>query len=252
MSLILALETATPVCSVALARDGEILSLLESTAPNAHSSVLTVLIEELFREALLDFSDLAAISVSMGPGSYTGLRIGVAAAKGLCYALDKPLIAVPTLEAMAMGMNYELGMKNEDLNNFQHQSSKAETQKPKPETLLCPMIDARRMEVYCAVFDENLSEIRSTEAEIITEYFFGSLLAEHPVLFAGTGAEKCKELLSNNPNARFLEGFQASARFMIGGSEKRFAEDRFENLAYFEPYYLKDFIAGKPRVKGLR
>jgi tRNA threonylcarbamoyladenosine biosynthesis protein TsaB len=253
MSLILALETATPVCSVALARNGEILALRESTTPNAHSSVLTVFIEDLFREASLQFADLDAISVGMGPGSYTGLRIGVAAAKGLCFALDKPLIAVPTLEAMAAGINYEFKNSSENQGSgIRDQNPKPKTQNPKPETLFCPMIDARRMEVYCSVFDESLKVIRPTEAVVVEENSFDALLSEHRVLFAGTGAEKCRDILSDKPNAFFLENFQASSIFIIPLAEKRFHENRFENLAYFEPYYLKDFIAGKPRVKGLR
>lgn len=241
MPLILALETATPVCSAALARNGEVLALRESAVPNAHSAILTIFIEELFSETSLSFQDLDAISVSMGPGSYTGLRIGVAAAKGLCFALDKPLIAVPTLEAMAEGMK-ETG----------HPASGIRHQPENMKPLYCPMIDARRMEVYCAVYDENLNQIRATEAEIVTENSFGGLLAGHRVLFAGTGAEKCKEILSRKPNAKFLGEFHASARFMIRLSETRLAKKQFENLAYFEPYYLKDFVAGKPRVKGLQ
>lgn len=252
MSLILALETATPVCSVALARDGEILSLRESVAPNAHSSVLTIFIENLFREANLRLADLDAVSVSMGPGSYTGLRIGVAAAKGLCYALGKPLIAIPTLEAMAAGMRDEKrGTKDEFRPVAGDLVSGIETRNPKPETLFCPMIDARRMEVYCAVFDQDLKEIRSTEALVLDTYSFTDLLVKHPIFFAGTGAEKCREILAHDPNAQFLDNFQASARFMIPLSEIRYREKRFEDLAYFEPFYLKDFIAGKPRVKGL-
>ncbi|MBE0646679.1 MAG: tRNA (adenosine(37)-N6)-threonylcarbamoyltransferase complex dimerization subunit type 1 TsaB [Bacteroidales bacterium] len=250
MSLILALETATPVCSVALARDGVILALRESTAPNAHSSVLTVFIEEVFREASLQYSDLDAVSVSMGPGSYTGLRIGVATAKGLCYALDKPMIAVPSLEEMALGMiNYPFPIASPSL---AREGNACQLPTANCQLLFCPMIDARRMEVYCAVFDGDLNEILSTEAEIIDEHSFGSLLAKHPILFAGTGADKCKEVLSHNQNAHFLQGFQASARFMIPLAENRFNEKQFEDLAYFEPFYLKDFVAGKPKVKGLR
>jgi len=248
MSLILALETATPVCSVALARDGEFLSIRESTVPNAHSSVLTVFIEEIFQEVSLHYTDLDAVSVSMGPGSYTGLRIGVAAAKGLCFALDKPLIAVPTLEAMAAGM------KDVFLHLTPDPSPPGEGRKPPLGGLgvFCPLIDARRMEVYCAVFDENLNQVQATEALIVDEHSFTGLLKDHVVLFAGTGAEKCKKVLSHQTNAIFIEGFEASSRFLVTLSEQRFIEQRFENLAYFEPFYLKDFIAGKPHVKGLR
>jgi len=247
MSLILALETATPVCSVALSHYGEILSLRETIALNAHSSVLTVFIEDVFRESSLHYTDLNAVSVSMGPGSYTGLRIGVAAAKGLCYALDKPLIAVPTLEAMAAGMtNYPSPDPSP-----KREGSNCQLPTANCQLLFCPMIDARRMEVYCAVYDENLTEIRPTEAVIVDEHSFDDLLTGHKIIFAGNGAEKCREVLSHQPNISFLEDFQASARFMIPISEKRFHENRFENLAYFEPFYLKNFVAGKPKVKGL-
>ncbi len=228
MSLILAIETATSVCSVALARDGKLLSICEANSPNAHSSILTVLIEEVFREATLRYTDLDALAVSMGPGSYTGLRIGVAVAKGLCYGLDKPLIAISTLKAMAAGI-IASGSQN----------------------LVCPMIDARRMEVYCAVYDENLKTVLSTNARIIEENSFQELLANHILIFAGDGAAKCKQLLSKNPHARFKDNFQTSAQFMISLAEKRFQSNQFEDLAYFEPYYLKDFVAGKPKVKGL-
>lgn len=257
MSLILALETATPVCSVALSRNGEILSLRESSMPNAHSSMLTLLIEELFLEAGLSYSDLDAVAVSMGPGSYTGLRIGVASAKGLCYALDKPLIAVPTLEAMAVGMR-EQGRGSRDegresqIENRNRSKAELGGAKSKIDNLFCPMIDARRMEVYCAVYDTNVKEIQATDAVVVNEDSFRQLLEEHVILFAGTGADKCKTLFLHNPNTLFLENFHASASYMIPLAEKRYHESQFENLAYFEPYYLKDFVAGKPRVKGLK
>jgi len=244
MSLILAIETATSVCSVALARDGNLLSIREVTTPNSHSSILTVLIEELFHEAGLRYANLDAIAVSMGPGSYTGLRIGVAAAKGLCYGLDKPLIAVPTLQSMAAGISGS-SVK------CQVSSVKANNSISKIENFLCPMIDARRMEVYCAVYDENLKEILSTDARIIDGNSFRELLANHILIFAGDGAAKCKPFLAQHPHARFMDDFHTSAQFMISLAEKRFQINQFENLAYFEPYYLKDFVAGKPKVKGL-
>ena len=228
MSLILAIETATSVCSVAFARNGNLLSIREITTPNAHSSILTILIEELFREAGLRYADLDAIAVSMGPGSYTGLRIGVATAKGLCYGLDKPLIAIPTLQAMAIGI---IG------SSIQH--------------LVCPMIDARRMEVYCAVYNEDLGEVFATDARIIDENSFRELLTSHILIFAGDGAAKCKPFLASHPQVRFIDDFQASSQYMISLAEKRFQVNQFEDLAYFEPYYLKDFVAGKPKVKGL-
>jgi tRNA threonylcarbamoyladenosine biosynthesis protein TsaB len=235
MPTLLHIETATSICSVALSRSGKLLSLRESADKNAHSSVLTTFIEECFISSRVQISEIDAIAVSKGPGSYTGLRIGVATAKGLCYALEKPLIAIPTLKSMASGMlNSVLGTRYSVLG-----------------TLLCPMIDARRMEVFSSVFDSKLVEIRETLAEIIGENSFSELLNEHTIFFAGDGAAKCKPFLEENENTYFLDDFQVSARNMIQLAEEKFRSSDFENIAYFEPYYLKDFIAGKPRVKGL-
>ena len=211
------------------------LSLRESTLKNAHSSVLTTFIEEVFNSSGLKPHELDAIAVSEGPGSYTGLRIGVATAKGLCYALDKPLIAISTMKSMATGMlDMQLQTPNSQL-----------------PTLFCPMIDARRMEVFSAVYNSVLEEVRETLAEIITESSFAEILKKHIIVFAGDGAEKCKPYLEKYGNAMFLNNFQTSAKNMISLSETRYLAGDFENLAYFEPRYLKDFIAGKPRVKGL-
>lgn len=248
MAYILNIDTSTSICSVSLSKDGKSLSLRESEAPNTHSSLLTVFIQDVCNEVALDYPDLDAVSVSMGPGSYTGLRIGVAAAKGLCYALDKPLIAIPTLEALAIGMKVSLAGQRclspkEKWNNFLKNDSCS--------PLFCPMIDARRMEVYCAIYQENLKEICPTKAVIVDEYTFNDLLSDYTICFAGNGAEKCLKFLSGKPNTLFIKDFQASAIFMIELAEKRFQENRFEDLAYFEPFYLKDFVAGKPKVKGL-
>jgi tRNA threonylcarbamoyladenosine biosynthesis protein TsaB len=155
----------------------------------------------------------------------------VASAKGLCYALEIPLIAVNTLQAMALGMRKREGEYG---------------------ILYCPMIDARRMEVYCAIYDEKGNEIRETRAEIMDENSLMEYLGKNKVIFAGDGALKCRPLFDHHPNAVFLENFEASSKFMIPLSEEKFFQKKFEDLAYFEPYYLKDFIAGKPRVKGLR
>lgn len=230
MALILCIETATDVCSTALLHDGKILGTRESSIRNAHSAMLTVFIDELIKSSGSLITDLDAIAVSMGPGSYTGLRIGVATAKGLCYALGKPLIAVPTLQAMAAGI-------------------------PPPASriphLTCPMIDARRMEVYCAVYDQEGNELREVRAEIIGEGSFGDLLENNFIVFGGDGAEKCRHLLGAHPNALFLDDFQTSARFMNSQANNKYLQRDFVDLAYFEPFYLKDFVAGKPRVKGL-
>jgi tRNA threonylcarbamoyladenosine biosynthesis protein TsaB len=233
MALILCIETATEVCSVALFRDEVRLGMKESSARNVHSAMLTTFIEEIMTTSGIGMTMIEAVAVSMGPGSYTGLRIGVATAKGLCYALDIPLIAVPTLQAMAVGM----------------------TLPPSTETavstLFRPMIDARRMEVYSAVFDREGIEVREVRAEIIDEFSFQEFLANHTVVFGGEGAEKCKPALGHHPNAVFIDGFRASAGSMIRLAAEKFLAKQFENLAYFEPFYLKDFVAGKPRVKGL-
>ena len=235
MPTLLHIETATNVCSVALSCNGQLLSLRETSVKNAHSSVLTTFIEESLRSAGIKTSEIDAIAVSEGPGSYTGLRIGVASAKGLCYALDKPLIAISTLKSMAAGMlNQQLRTPNSKL-----------------QTFYCPMIDARRMEVFSSVFNSGMEEIRETLAEIIDETSFSDFFKEHTICFAGDGAAKCKPFLEENENAYFLDDFQVSARYMIRFAENKFLSSDFENLAYFEPRYLKDFIAGKPRVKGL-
>jgi len=234
MGLILCIESATEVCSVVLARDEKILGVRESSSRNVHSAMLTLFIEEIIQSTGFEIAALDAIAVSMGPGSYTGLRIGVATAKGLCYALDKPLIAVPTLQAMAMGMNYQLPITND-------QSG----------ILFCPMIDARRMEVYAAVYDQNNREVREAAAEVIDAFSFQELLAAHTIVFGGEGADKCKTVMGEHPNVMFIDGFKTSAKFMVELAGEKFRQKQFKNLAYFEPFYLKDFVAGKPRVKGL-
>ncbi len=227
MSLLLLIETATTSCSVALAQQGQILAIKELNERNIHAEVITVFIEELFNTVGKTYNDLDAVAVSSGPGSYTGLRIGISTAKGLCFALDKPLIAVETMQSMADGMAAELTGDN--------------------TALLCPMIDARRMEVYTALFDAQGNRIRPTSAEIIDEHSFADLLADHhhQVLFFGDGAEKCKELLGRYPNVRFDTGFTNSAAHLAATAQKKFEAAAFEDVAYFEPFYLKDFIAGK-------
>lgn len=237
MTLILNIETATPVCSVALCSDGKIITKKESHRHNSHSSLLTVFIEEIFKEVGFELKSLSAIAVSKGPGSYTGLRIGVSTSKGLCYALEKPLISINTLKAMANGMTKFLKLSKSPL--FQQ------------NTLLCPMIDARRMEVYSAIFDLNVNKIRETKAEIINENSYNDILIDKQIIFFGNGAAKCKEVLSNNRNTKFIDNFFPSAEFMAEISAEKFKNNNFENIAYFEPFYLKDFIAGKPKVKGL-
>jgi tRNA threonylcarbamoyladenosine biosynthesis protein TsaB len=236
MSVILHIETATKVCSVALSANGSILQIRETRDKNSHSSTITVFIEEIMKSAGMPFSALDAVAVSMGPGSYTGLRIGVSTAKGICYAIDKPLIAISTLQSMAAGAIK--GMESRGT--------------PSHDILLCPMIDARRMEVYNGLFDLELKPAREIRAEIITESSFANELEKRQVWFFGDGAEKCKTILGNHPNARFIDDFQLSSSYMVDLAEEKYSRSEFEDVVYFEPYYLKDFIPGIPRVKGLR
>lgn len=225
--LILQLETATTMCSVALASNGELLALKELNERNVHASQITLFIEEVMKAAGKTYKDLDAVSVSKGPGSYTGLRIGVSTAKGLCYGLDIPLISVDTLRAMAVGL----------LEKYPDIHSK---------TLLCPMIDARRMEVYTALFDTDLNPVEAVSAKILDEQSFDKYLANHQVIFFGDGAGKCQPLYSNHPNYRFEE-FENSAAHLSTISLKKLVNGEIENMAYFEPFYLKDFIAGGAR-----
>jgi tRNA threonylcarbamoyladenosine biosynthesis protein TsaB len=230
MSVILQIETATTSCSVALAIDGNVLAFKQVNERNIHAEVITLFIEELISKASLTYNDLDAIAVSCGPGSYTGLRIGVSTAKGLCFALNKPLIAIETLEAMAYAIIGEKIMEIDE------------------DTLLCPMIDARRMEVYCTLFNSKGLKVRSTAADIIDEHSFNYYLSKHKILFFGDGADKCKAVLGVNSNAQFLPGFVNSATYLTQKAIEKFNKNEFEDVAYFEPYYLKDFIAGKKAV----
>ncbi|MBR4198773.1 MAG: tRNA (adenosine(37)-N6)-threonylcarbamoyltransferase complex dimerization subunit type 1 TsaB [Bacteroidales bacterium] len=230
MPNILLLETATPVCSVAIAEGGKVVASRKSAEPNAHSSKLAVFVDEVMKEWGMGMSSLDAVCVSSGPGSYTGLRIGVFTAKGLCYALDKPLIAVETLQGMA---NLFL-MQNHDFDGF-----------------VCPMIDARRMEVYTAMFDNTGARLEPTTAEVIGPESFGGYLAKGDVAFVGDGADKTKEILGAYPNAVYGLPFEFSAQGLLAEAHRRYTEGIFEDVAYFEPFYLKDFVAKKPVVKGL-
>ena len=231
MPCILYIETATNTCSIALAANRQLLAMKESNVRNTHAATITRFIDEVAKSSKTLLSEIDAVAVSKGPGSYTGLRIGVATAKGLCYALDKPLIAVPTLQAMAAGI----------------------PACPAGRRLLviCPMIDARRMEVYYALYDIDGNEIRETRAEVIGENSFSDILKDHTIIFGGDGSMKCRDLLKHQRNAFFLDDFNASAKDMISIAEDKYGRKEFEDLAYFEPFYLKDFIAGKPAVKGL-
>ena len=229
MALILNLETATTVCSVSLAKDGHLLAFKEQNGDYSHAENLTLFIEDVYKQAGIKLHDVDAIAVSKGPGSYTGLRIGVSTAKGLCYSLDKPLIAINTLQHISLALSKENG---------------------KEGLLFCPMLDARRMEVYCAFFDSCNNEIIPTSAEIIDEHSFSDLLKKNVVYFFGGGAAKCKNLLSANKNAIFIDDVIPSAKNMVSLSEQAFINRQFEDVAYFEPFYLKDFVAGKKKVSS--
>jgi tRNA threonylcarbamoyladenosine biosynthesis protein TsaB len=216
---------------VGIAVDGVITSLKETQVANSHAELVTLYSEFVIKESGYTLADLDAVAVSKGPGSYTGLRIGVSTAKGFCYALDKPLIAIDTLKAMAYGMIEQI-----DDENF----------------LVCPMIDARRMEVYAAIYNQQLHCIQKTEALIIDSNSFDDVFGDYPIYFGGDGTAKCKEVLSHQKNTVFLESFHPSAKYMASLSEKKYQHDQFEDVAYFEPHYLKDFVAGIPKVKGLK
>lgn len=222
--IIIQIETATTVCSVAIAKDGTVIGVKELNERNIHAEVITVFVDELLKSAGLSYSNVDAVAVSSGPGSYTGLRIGVSTAKGLCFALDKPLIAVDTLEAMALGM-IGRGVA--------------------PATLLCPMIDARRMEVYTALFDAQGNRLLETAAEIIDENSFAAQLQQSKVLFFGDGAQKCSDVLGASATAVFADEFQNSATHLTAKALDKFNSKQFENVAYYEPYYLKDFLITK-------
>ena len=226
MAIILNLETATTNCSVSLGQEGKLLALSEENFEGySHSEKLHVFIEEVMQKAGITMQDLDAVAVSKGPGSYTGLRIGVAAAKGICFALDIPLIAIPTLDSLARQVELE------------------------GDGLLIPMLDARRMEVYAKVLNTSFETLRETEAEIIEPNSFAEFADKQPVYLLGSGAKKCTEVLAH-PNFHFKEGLVPSAKEMAGMSFARYADDQFEDLAYFEPYYLKEFILGnKPQIK---
>lgn len=235
MSLFLHIETATQTCSIALSSKTQLLALAETHSANSHSSLISTYIEKVCTDASIELKDIEAVCVSKGPGSYTGLRIGVSAAKGICFALDKPLISLGTLQIMANTF-----LLSEEFTRL----------KPDFETLLCPMIDARRMEVYCGLFDLSLNEVKEVDAVVIDTNSFGDILNHKKIVFLGDGAAKCKEQILH-PNALFIENFHTSARGMVSLTSTKYEKALFENLAYFEPYYLKEYLAGAPNVKGL-
>ncbi|NLI63469.1 MAG: tRNA (adenosine(37)-N6)-threonylcarbamoyltransferase complex dimerization subunit type 1 TsaB [Bacteroidales bacterium] len=230
MSCILSIETSTEVCSVAISDLGdELFSKEDFEGPN-HAESLGVFVDEA-----LSFIDsrgipLDAVAISSGPGSYTGLRIGVSMAKGICYGREIPLLAIPTLKVLTV----PILLADEIPEN----------------ALLCPMIDARRMEVYAAIYDRGLNEKRGVSADIIDEESYLDFLDEHPIYFFGNGAAKCKKKITH-PNAHFLEDIKPLAKWMFPLAEQLMINKEFEDVAYFEPFYLKDFVATKPKKKLL-
>lgn len=226
MSCILHIETSTEVCSVALSENGQCIFSKEDRKGPSHAVSLGVFVDEALSFADSHAIPLDAVAVSCGPGSYTGLRIGVSMAKGICYGRDLPLIALPTLQVLCVPILLEQELPD--------------------DALLCPMIDARRMEVYAAIYDKALQEVRPTQADIVDAQSYAAYLEEHPVYFFGNGAAKCREMLIH-PNARFLEDIVPEARMMFPLAERRMAREEFADVAYFEPFYLKEFVASQPK-----
>ncbi len=235
--LILHIETATDICSVALSEGDLKLSLVESDQERSHASLLNSFIRQAVAQAGKELNDLHGIAVSKGPGSYTGLRIGVSTAKGLAYALEVPLLATGTLESMASGSPFHAAVR--ELISIHDD-----------QLLLCPMLDARRMEVYAGFYTSKGELFRKVSADIIDEASYHKILEAHPVCFFGNGADKCKEVL-DHPNAHFIDGINPSATTMIAPVLKKYQLKQFEDVAYFEPFYLKDFIATVPKKKVL-
>ena len=226
MSCILNIETSTDVCSVSVSQDGAcIFSQEDHEGPN-HAVKLGTFVDEALSFADSHAIPLDAVAVSCGPGSYTGLRIGASMAKGICFGQDLKLIAVPTLELMAVPV-----LLREEVEEG---------------ALLCPMIDARRMEVYSAVYDRALHEVRGIQADVVDAETYREYLDRGPVYFFGNGAEKCMEVI-NHPNARLIKGVEPLAKWMFPIAERRIAQEKYEGVAYFVPFYLKDFVAHQPK-----
>lgn len=230
MSCILHIETSTEVCSVALSQDGATIFAEEDAQGQQHAVKLGTFVDEALSFADSHAIPLDAVAVSCGPGSYTGLRIGVSMAKGICYGRDIPLIGLPTLEVMCVPvlLRHELP----------------------DDALLCPMIDARRMEVYAAIYDRALHPVRPTAADIVDENSYLEYLEEHPVYFFGNGADKCREKITH-PHAHFIDRIRPLAKMMFPLAEKAVALLDYKDVAYFEPFYLKEFVATKSKSKVL-
>lgn len=230
MPYILSIETATEICSVAVSNGNQVIFYKEEIKGPSHAVLLGQFVNEAIEELRKADIKLDAVAVSCGPGSYTGLRIGVSEAKGLCYGLSIPLIAIHTLKIMAHGV--------------------LKQNKTDKDSLLCPMIDARRMEVYDTLYNNSLQELRAVSADIIDENSFSEFLTDKQVVFFGNGAEKCKTVL-HHPNAHFLDDIYPKATDLIELAEESFNKKDFVDVAYFEPFYLKEFVATTPKNKVL-
>ena len=232
MALLLSLETSTQCCSVALHDDGVLVASKVIQTPRSAASQLAVMIDGVFRTSKNRPLDVKGIIVTAGPGSYTGLRIGVATAKGLCYALNIPIVSVNTLELMAYQfLEIELLKNDLHINN----------------AIMCPMLDARRMEVYCALLDQNMNYVEQVQAKVIDDESFRGIIESKPIFFFGEGADKCKAVIKHT-NAHFFSGVipLASSLGVIG--YKKWKEGAYEDLVSFEPFYLKDFLIKKPNL----
>ena len=227
MSCILHIETSTNVCSVAVSEDGKVIFDKVDRTGNNHAEALGSFVDEAMSFADSHAIPLDAVAVSSGPGSYTGLRIGVSMAKGVCYALNLPLLSVPTLELMCVPVL----LRNEEIED---------------DALLCPMIDARRMEVYAALYDRALKPVRGIQADVVDADTYRQWLEDRPVYFFGNGAAKCMDTI-NHPNAHLIEGIEPVAKWMMPLAERKMLNDIHEDVAYFVPYYLKDFVAKQPK-----
>jgi len=227
VSLILNIETTTKNCSVSLSNQGNILAIKELNDGNySHGEKLHLFIEDVFKSVHKTINEIDAVAVSKGPGSYTGLRIGVSTAKGLCFSLDKPLISISTLKSLANAIVVE------------------------KDAIIVPLLDARRMEVYSAIFDHNYNQLREIQAEIINEHSFVDFLNKSKVYFLGDGAEKCKTIIKHK-NAIFIDNLFPSSKQMAKLSYDKYKKNDIEDVAYFEPFYLKDFLVTKSKKKIL-
>ncbi|MDE6647525.1 MAG: tRNA (adenosine(37)-N6)-threonylcarbamoyltransferase complex dimerization subunit type 1 TsaB [Prevotella sp.] len=228
MAVILHIETSTTICSVAVSEDGQcIFEQEERGEKGAGAEKLGTMVDNALSFTDNHATPFDAVSVSCGPGSYTGLRIGVSMAKGICYGRNLKLLAVPTLELLCVPVL----LRNPELDE---------------NALLCPMLDARRMEVYAALYDRSLKTVREVSADIVDADTYKQWLDERPIYFFGNGAKKCMEVI-NHPNAHYIDGIEPLAKWMQPLAEKRFLNDQFEDVAYFVPFYLKNFVALKPK-----